>query len=260
MMSKPERILLSYVHIRGPALAATYYAIKNNKDCNFDHLRRLFCTPKKNGSGFEIGQLRGCLNFLRAVDLVKMHLESDEETYRILEESPSMPFQALLLHRLRLADDQSFYEVQRHLARNDVIFISLDELKRSVEDSLDLDFTWTQEKLNFWMELADFVGLGTRTSSRSFIFYPSPKLLHTLLADFSRDSGRIRLKKFVEYLRSEFFECLTDPNLFQIFRGLQQSLLLLEKQERIRSISMSDDPDVVKVGDKSISLISVKGG
>ena len=259
-MSKPERILLSYVQVRGPALAATYYAIKNNMDCSFDHLRGLFCTPKKNGSGFEIGQFRGCLNFLRAVDLVKMHLVSGEETYRILEESPSMPFRALLLHRLRLADDQSFYEVQSHLARNDVIFIPLDELKRSVEDSLDLDFAWTQEKLNFWMELADFVGLGTRTSSRSFIFYPSPELIHTLLAGFPRDSGRIRLKKFVEYLRSEFFECLTDPDRFQMFRGFQQSLLLLEKQERIRFISMSDDPDLVKVGDKSISLISVKEG
>jgi len=259
-MSKPERILLSYVQVRGPALASTYYAIKNNEDCTFDHLRGMFCTPKKNGSGFEIGQLRGCLNFLRAIDLVKMDFESDEETYRICEKSPDIPFNALLLHRLRLADDQSFYMVQRHLVRNNVVFIPLDELIRSVEDSLDLGFTWTQEKLNFWMELAAFVGLGSKTSSRIFIFYPSPELVHTLLTDFLRDSDRIRLKKFVEYLRSEFFECLTDPDRFQIFRGLQQSLLLLEERERIGFISMSDDPELVKVGEKSISLITIKGG
>lgn len=259
-MSKPERILLSYVQVRGPALAATYYAIKDNEDCSFDYLRELFCTPEKNGSGFEIGQLRGCLNFLRAIELVKMHFESDEETYRIREESLGIPFYALLLHRLRLADDPSFYEVQKHLVRNDIVLIPLAQIKRSVEDSLDLGFTWTQEKLNFWMELADFVGLGIKTSSRNFMFYPSPDLVHTLLANFSKDSGRIRLKDFVEHLRSEFFECLTDPHRFQIFRGLQQSLLFLEKQGRIGFISMSDDPDMVKVGEKSISLVSVKGG
>jgi len=260
MVSKPQRILLSYIQVRGPALAATYDVIKNNANCSFDHLKELFCMPEKNTSSLQTGQLRGCLNFLRTVDLVEVESVSGEETYRIIDNLQRMPFHAVLLHKLRLAKDTSFYKVQKVLAGNDISFINLKQLRRLVEDSLDLGFAWTPEKLNFWMELADFLCLGTKTSSRSFIFYPSPELIYTLLEGFAEDYRQIRLNKFVEYLRSNFFECLTEEGHFQLFKGLQQTLLLLEEHERIEFISMSDDPRLVKVGNESVSLISVKRG
>ncbi len=268
-MDKPEKILLSYVHVRGPALAATHNVIKNNENCSFNYLKERFCMPKKNSSKFQTEQLDGCLKFLRTVDIVEMNSVSGKETYRIVEDLSGMPFHVLLLRKLRLAEDgpsrpHSFYEVQKVLVQNDISFIHLDQLRRLVEKSLraraDLDFTWTLEKLNFWMELADFLGLGTKTTSRSFIFYPSPQLVHTLLESFSQDSEQKRLSRFVEYLRSNFFECLTQHGDFSIFKGLQQTLLLLEGEKRIRLISMSDDPELVKVGNNDVSLISIEGG
>lgn len=259
-MSKPQRILLSYIQVRGPALAAIYDVIKNSANSGFSNLRELFCMPEKNTSKLQIGQLRGCLNFLRTIDLVEAESMSGEETYRINADLQSMPFYAVLLHKLRLAKDASFYKVQKVLARNDISFINMKRLRRLVEDSLDLGFAWTSEKLNFWMELADFLRLGIKTSSRSFIFYPSPELIYAVLESFAKDHGQIHLNMFVEYLRSNFFECLTKEGHFQLFKGLQQTLLLLEEHERIEFISMSDDPRMVKVGNESVSLISVKGG
>lgn len=260
MVSKPQRILLSYIQVRGPALEATYDAIKRNARCSFDQLRELFCMPEKNTSSLQTGQLRGCLNFLRTVNLVKVESVSGEETFGIVDDLQSIPFHAILLHKLRLTKDASFYEVQKVLARNDISLINLNQLRRLVEDSLDLGFAWTPVKLNFWMELADFLCLGTKMSSRNFIFYPSPELIYTILESFAENHGQIRLNKFVEYLRSNFFECLTKEGHFRLFQGLQQTLLLLEKHERVEFISMSDDPRLVKVGDKSVSLVSVKGG
>ena len=77
---------------------------------------------------------------------------------------------------------------------------------------------------------------------------------------FKTDNGKqLNLRKFVDYLSEDFFECFTKEG--HLFKGLQQSLLALQAKGRISLVpAASDDPTPTIVDGKPIGFVSLKGG
>ena len=251
--------MLSYITVRGPDLEAVYDVVRDEGIVSFDSLAELFCMPEEGVGSVKTGQLRDCLNLLRAIDILDVTKPPKTENYKLEEGLKHDSFPILLLNKLRLAKDRSFYEVQRLIVRKDILHVHVDELKRIVESALDLNFAWTVEKLNFWMSMAHFLGLGRR-SYRRFVCYPKPDLIENLLQDFfaNNKAEQAHPRDFFNYVSSEFFECLTEQG--QLFQGFQQTMSLLERKGTVRLIPLSDDPNPIQVGKKHVSLLSIMGG
>jgi len=262
-MSKSERILLSHITVRGPDLESIHQVVKDRKSASFDFLANLFAMPEAGGSGVQVHQLRECLNFLETVGIIKANKSTKGEEFVLEPNLPDVAFPLILLNRLKLSAENSFYLVHKHLVSNDVLSVDMGALKRTVESSLELGFTWNEQKLGFWMNLADYLGLGKKYAySQIFVCFPSSELLKNLLTVTvsKRKSGeRVNLGEFVNYLSTEFFECLTREGL--LFKGLQQSLLVLQRKGRISLVpAASDDPNPTFVDGKRIGFVSLKGG
>lgn len=258
-MTVSERILLSYITIRGADLESLCQTIKEKKIASFDFLAELFAMPDKTTSTLQVAQLRDCVNFLRSLGILKTGKLKRTDEFVLASDLQEMPFQLILLSKLRSARDKSFYQVHTHLVSKDVLLFDLNQLKQSVEKSIDLGFAWTEEKLNFWMDLAEFVGLGRRYSlTRSFVCYPSPVLLLELMKIFTAEKTKpASLKAFANHVSSNFFECFTQQKMLS--EGLQQSLLFLESRERISLIpAPSDDPSPVTIRDKPFGTFRLR--
>lgn len=247
-----SRILLSYITLRGYELESIYEVVKENSTISFADLKKIFSLDADNQSG----QLRDSVNFLNSTGIIR--ISADESEITIAKNFDNLPFRLVLLNQIRLDKANPFGSVLSHLVKNDYFRFNLEYLKKSVEKSLELGFTWTDEKLAFWMDLAIYLGLGRKY--HGFILYPSLELLKMILKDFSsRGLTQFNLKNFLNYCSANYFDCFTREK--RVFKGLQLSLLLLNKAGGPISIepAASDDPDAIYLCEKQYGVIISRG-
>jgi hypothetical protein len=259
-VSGSGRIILSYINVRGPALESVYQIVRKHETASFDMLTDLFSIPETSESSPQTGQLRDCLNFLEGTGILRIIEKSKTEEVAIASNFGERPFKLVLLNRLRSDKKNPFHLVHSHLVSYDIVKFEISGLKQSVEKALDLGFTWTDEKLNFWMDLADYLGLGRKYASwRSFVSYPTPELVQYMISDFRRGKKvNVNLRKFLEYVSSSYFECFTREG--KLFEGLQQTLLYLQRKglATLRPAA-SDDPNTILLGGKPYASVSLEG-
>ncbi|MCW4005299.1 MAG: hypothetical protein NWF04_01675 [Candidatus Bathyarchaeota archaeon] len=242
---KSNRILLSYITLRGYELESVYQATKD-ASLNFEVLEQRFSLEK--------GLLRECVSFLLNTGLLKTN--ADESEIARAKNFPDLPFKLLLLNQLRLDKANPFSLVHSHLIANDFFRIDRESLMRSVEKSLNFDFAWNDEKLNFWMDLASYLSLGRKYAC--FVIYPSPKLLTTVFEDFlKRGPNQHSLKNFLTYCAMNYFDCFTREGA--VSKGLQLSLLQLNQKGTISiKPAASDDPNAVLLSGKQYGNIALR--
>lgn len=256
-MSISKRIILSYITIRGSDIESIYKVLKFRGPTSIDELKDLFAIVATGESSEQSGQLNDCISFLVNVEILKTDNSGTEVD--LASDFAEMPFKLVLLNKFRLDKNNPFSLIHSLLVDYDLIRVSLNGLKPAVEKALDLEFTWTDEKLDFWLDLANYIGLVRKFAGhRSFAFYPNPELVHDIILNYPGEKGtELNLRRILGYCSTNFFNCLTKEG--RIFKGLQQSLLFLKSKNLITLIpAASDDPNPVRVDGKPYSLISLE--
>jgi hypothetical protein len=255
-----EKILLSYITLRGYDLESIYHVVKDSNGCTFEDLVDKFSVGNPDNNEIPTGQIRDCISFLVNVNVIRASENKNE--YSLTQDFKEVPFKLVLLNKFRIDKSNAFSAVLSHLISLDVMQFDISEFQHSVEKGLDLGFTWTPEKLDFWMDLADYLSLGRKyVGKHSFALYPSPKLLFSILKDcLSYENSKletITLGNFLDYCSTHYFPILTRERL--LFKGLQQSILQLNKIGEVQlRPAASDDPHGVLLNGKLFGHISLE--
>jgi uncharacterized protein YueI len=256
-LSSSEKFILSYITIRGPDIESLFQTVKERKKATVDELKDLFSTTDTMRPETPM-QLRDSLSFLDSVGILKINEKNKTEFVTISSGFGSTPFNLVLLNRFRLDKQNPFTLVQSYLASIDATVIDLNTLKQRVEKSIELSYTWNEEKLGFWMDLAHYLGLGRKcVSSNLFVCYPTPKLIRDVVTEYiETDSTKADFRELADYVSSSFFECFTREGLLTL--GLQQTLLLLQQQGFLKLIpAPSDTPNPLLINGKSYGSVLI---
>jgi hypothetical protein len=258
-LSSSEKFILSYITIKGPDIESLFQTIKERKKATVDELRDLFSTTDTLKPETPM-QLRDSLNFLGSVGILRINEKKKTESVTLSSDFGNMPFNLVLLNRLRLDKQNPFTLVQSYLASIDATIIDLNTLKQRVEKSIELSYTWNEEKLGFWMDLAHYLGLGRKcVSSNLFACYPTPMLIRDVVKKYlETESTKADFGKLTDYISSNFFECFTREGLLTV--GLQQTLLWLQQYGFLKLISApSDTPNPLLINSKSYGSVLISG-
>jgi hypothetical protein len=227
------------------------------KRVTVDELRDLFSITDTEKSETP-AQLRDSLNFLSSVGILQIKEKNKTEFATLSSDFGNMPFDLVLLNRLRSDKQNPFTLVQSYLASIDATIIDLNTLKQRVEKDIKILYTWNEEKLGFWMELADYLRLGRKClSSNLFICYPTPTLIRTLIKTYAEtESPKVDFRKLTDYISSNFFECFTREG--SLTSGLQQALLLLQQYDFVKLVpAPSDTSNPLLINGKSYSSVLI---
>lgn len=259
-MPKPEKLLLGYIQIRGHALGEIFEEIRNNPKVTYAELSNLFLVPGPDQKGQKESKasLRDYVNFLNALDMIESSGDGDDESFRVLGKNVDLEFGLSLLGSIRRATDQSFYSLQQLLARNDVLQWDDATLKKEAERSLNFDFAWTHEKIAFFVNMADYLGVGKKLAS-GLLNSPSENLVLRMLKQVSGDvSGFIPAKEAINKIRAHFLEPYTAKG--DLYQGFQWALEGLSRKGFVKFKLESDATrrtEPIRIIEKHVSLFGI---
>jgi hypothetical protein len=258
-MSELKRNILGYITLRGSDIESVYQVLRTQGQKSIEELKNLFGIFSLDTSDEQLGQLNDCISFLTNVAIVKT--DTSNELVSLASNFGETPFKLLLLNRMKTEKNNPFILVHSLLVTYDETRCHLNNVKTSVEKKFDLGFTWTDEKLDFWLDLANYIGLVKKlTGSREFLFYPHPNLVYDIFLNFlTGKKTEFNLKKIFDQCSTDFFDCFTQEGL--LFKGLQQSLLILNNRNLITlQPAASDESNPVKIDGKPYGFVSIKKG
>lgn len=259
-MPKPEKLLLGYIQIRGRALEEVFDGVRNNQGVTYQELNNQFIMQGSEQKGQKDSKtsLRDYVNFLNALDMIEVSGEGDGESFRIPKEVSNLEFRLSMLGSTRKATDQSFYSLQRLLAQNDVYQWNDATLQKEAERNLNFDFTWTHEKVAFFVNLTDYLGIGKKLST-GFLNSPSDQLVLGMLKHASGGvAGFHPAKAIINKIRTEFLEPYTTKGV--LYQGLQWALEDLNLKGMVKFKLESDATkrtEPVQILGRGVSLFGI---
>lgn len=259
-MSKPEKLILGYIQLRGRALEEIFQYIRNSTGSSLDEVSGKFVVEK---AGIESddgsSRIKDYLNFLLSLGLITQGSGKEKDSYTPTKGLPTLDFKPLMLWSLKKAKDQSFCRLQDALVQSDLLELTPEELLKQAELGVDLEFTWTREKVVFFKNLAEFVGLASRYGT-NLINRPTLDLVELLVRAFPGKGNVIPMKGFLDYVSKQFIPCYTRTGT--VYKGLQWTLSSLNSHRFIEMKLESDsskDFSPVQIGQKSYSFFKVRG-
>lgn len=270
MSSKFQKLLLSYIQVRGVVLEKIFLFVKEKQRISFNDILNQYGDVTQDSSKSFVWD---CIKFLATVSLIDVKDEKTDNDKIISitkDVLATMPFKGLLLHHLRLSVDDSFYTWHKALVENDTLKIESSDVQKIAETSLSSEFTWNREKTGFFLDLLEFVELGKRIGTSDLLNVPSKHLIKTLLLLYAsqgdigggsrrnktNDAREVPIRKFVDYLRSNYMECYTLKG--KLYKGMQYVLEDLSERNEIELKLQSDAAlgyEPLTIGEKSVSSI-----
>ncbi|MDG6998755.1 MAG: hypothetical protein JRN15_06545 [Nitrososphaerota archaeon] len=259
-MPKPEKLLLGYIQIRGHALRRIFEKIRDNPKVTYAELSNQFLVMGSNQEGRKESKasLRDYVNFLNALDMIVASGDGDDGSFRVSGKNTDLEFGLSLLGSIRKATDQSFYSLQQLLAQSDVLQWDDATLQKEAERSLNFDFAWTHEKIAFFVNMADYLGIGKKLTS-GLLNSPSENLVLGMLKQVSGDGhGFIPAKEAINKIRAQFLEPYTAKG--DLYQGFQWALEGLSQKGLVKFKLESDATrrsEPIRVVGADVSLLGI---
>jgi hypothetical protein len=260
-MTSPSsgRLLISHITLRGPELRQTYTLIAREPAITYAHLAEQTLAPAENPTfGLEEAPLREALSFLSGAGLVDQSGQGPRRRLRVTPRLPGADFALLLLHHLWTRHDirqRALLLTYQQLAGENLGSIDLREAKRRMEagpyGSL---FAWTGEKLTFWSQLLEYLGLLRRLGA-GVVCLPQQTLVLSALRAVGGTERLHGLAELLEQLDQRFFACFTARG--QVHAGLAQTLVALHRAGQISLRHSADAARSLSLGDWRVSEVAL---
>lgn len=255
------RLLISHITLRGPELAQVYALVAARPEIGADELRERLAPAATGASPFELADapLREALSFLTLAGLVEAR--GRQRRYSASPRLTGAPFPLLLLHHLRSHAEErqrAISLVHQSLVADDAVTTTAAALRDQLERGPLRDlFAWTGEKVTLWAHLAAHLGLVRRVErSPELLAVPSLGLTLSALAWATCGaSGDGSLDAALRRVDASLFACFTSRG--RVHKGLSQSLLALERLERIRLSHSADAARSLLLGERRVSDLAL---
>jgi hypothetical protein len=157
--------------------------------------------------------VRECLQFMEAVDLL-----IDDGTGAVTPindtrfPQPETSFELRLLHHLRKQEGQQehFWRIQEILIREDVRTIDEAQLFTNIKRELSYEFSWTEEKLRAWRNIAVQLGMISYSDEEGIVSSPSRALMYEILRLYTDQSESDDLSEALQWIEQHFLFCFTN--------------------------------------------------
>lgn len=267
MKDKPQRELLGYITVRGPQLESLWCHLAQTGGTSYHDLVQKYVVYEPGRERREDEMLRNALDFLHAIDLVIAADEDGDVVYKTnSDKDQEVSFRLLLLETLHAGDDgkgTAFAWVQKLIAEQDLYLVSRDDLRKEMEKTYPHAFSWTEEKIRFWLDLEEYIGLARRVSiprsPENMACYPSSDLTQMMLREVvTGDADHpLSARDILDRLQARFMHCYTARG--RVWQGLVKALLALERTGWLALALHADQPGAVEIGQRTISEIKLAG-
>jgi hypothetical protein len=206
--------------------------------------------------------LREALNFLLVAGLIEQKgAPRSKARFYARPRLPGAPFALLLLHHIRHHADErqrALALIHEQLTLDDQIAITLPALRESLERGPHRDlFAWTGEKVLFWSQLADYMGLIRRLerSAEMLIVPQSALVLAALCWAAPLTQAAKPLVTLLRRIEADLFACFTRRD--RVHAGLAQTLTALDRLGHIRLTHSADAAQSILLGDWRVSEVYI---
>lgn len=244
----PQKQILSY-QVRGPEIEAIIGLFRQRPIIPLSVLVEKFVPPEPDGQTPKTDLLREALNFLRATEFIHQITDENQTLTLHLAESvlPNEPANLQLLQCLHdFADDRrAFRLISDLVAEENLLFAHRKELVTRLETAYPGSYSWNEEKLRTWQQLAEYLGLvrSVKPDQGDTMFSPQPKLLLQLLQVYAgqQETGEpISLGQWLDFVHATYFSCFTARQ--EVHLGLARSLRAMQTRKQIAFNMHSDAP------------------
>lgn len=244
----PQKQILSYP-VRGPEIEAIICIFKQQPEISLDVLVETFVPPEANNQPAKTDLLREALNFLRTVEFIQQTTdESQTSTFHLADNiKNNESFSLQLLNRLHSFDDdrRAFRLITDLIAEEDLLFAHRKELVTKLEISAPGSYSWNEEKLRTWQQLADYLGLvrSIKPDHGDTMFCPKPSLLLELLKKYQDNHRKeilISIGDWLTFVHENFFSCFTKRQ--EVHIGMARGLRSMQKMGHLTFKMHSDAP------------------
>ncbi len=258
-----SRLLISHITLRGPELAQLYALIAAQPGTAYDDLVATL-TPAlpQSAFGLEEAPLREALNFLLVAGLVEQQGASRRKaSFRATPLLPDAPFALLMLHHILMHHDERQRApalIYRQLVAEDTLACTVADLRDRLEHGpYRRLFAWTGEKVLFWSQLTDHLGL-VRRLDRTVEVLCVPQL-HLVLAALrwaaQQTSATDALDPLLRMIDTQFFACFTARG--RVHQGLAQALVALHRLGHVQLTHSADAARSLLLGEWRVSEVRV---
>lgn len=260
----PQKQILSYP-VRGPELEAimSIFQHQEERGLALESLIEKFVPLEGNNRPANPELLREALNFLRAVEFIRQRTDETQNLIFYLAEqfSTRQPFTLQLLQRLHSFDDdrRAFRLVTDLVMRENLFFAHRRDLVTRLESNTPGSYSWNEEKIRTWQQLADYLGLvrSIEPSQGDTMFSPQPSLLLALMQAYITDrhpaGKQIPVGDWLTYLEENYFTCLTGRR--EVHLGLARGLKSMEMMGKLTFVMHSDAPHSVILDGQRVAYL-----
>jgi len=265
MKGPSTRLLISHIIVRGRELQQIYSTLAAHAFLTEQELQEAFVTPpdvEQDPFAFNAATFRETLNFLLIIRMVKKQETNHQTVYSASPARQSLPFSLLLLHHLTTHPDerqQALAHVYRHLIRQDALSLTLGEVREKLECVVQpFAFAWTDEKIAFWAQLAQYVGIIYRLErDYRLLVAPTPTLLLLAIkqAMKQQQTEYANVAACLQFIDEQYFACFTDQHT--VHSGITQTIKVLHGQGKIILTHQADAAHSLLLQDWRISTIQL---
>lgn len=260
----PQKQILSY-QVRGPELEAimSIFQQQGERGLPLESLVEKFVPLEGNNRPTNTELLREALNFLRAVEFIRQRTDETQNPILYLAEQFSIrkPFTLQLIRRLHSFEDdrRAFRLVMDLVVRENLFFAHRRELVTKLESNTPGSYSWNEEKIRTWQQLADYLGLvrSIEPSQGDTMFSPQPHLLlglmHAYVTDHHPPGKQIPMGDWLTYLEENYITCLTGRR--EVHLGLARSLKSMETMGKLTFVMHSDAPQSVILDGQRVAYL-----
>lgn len=259
----PQKQILSYP-VRGPEIEALICIFKQKPVMSLDVLVEKFVPPEANNQPTKTDLLREALNFLRTVEFIQQTTdESQTLTFHLVDNiKNNEPFSLQLLNRLHRFDDdrRAFRLITDLVTKENLLFAHRKELVTKLEMNSPGSYSWNEEKLRTWQQLADYLGLirSIKPDHGDTMFCPKPGLLLELLKKY-RDNHQkenlISIGDWLTFVHENFFSCFTERQ--EVHIGMARGLRSMQTMGQLTFKMHSDAPRSVVLEGQRVAHLEI---
>lgn len=240
--------------VYGPELDSVFFWLQNNGPATIKQMLNIFGANIEGQKKSSSANLEDALNFLEASGLIK----KDNRGYLTVQKFPDdLQFKLALLNQMRTL------QVKRKsqnvldpffLGALDLLFIKPNVLFRSELhgsiNSLELPVPCSEEKVNAWKRVLEYLGVGIRGYGGFLTLY-NTELVMTIIEQWSETSGPIQ-----QLLEEHFDKYLPwKTHRGDVSSALSVPLEILEKRGSIKLQAKQDLPSKSYLGTRKVKWI-----
>jgi hypothetical protein len=244
----PQKQILSY-QVRGPEIEALITLFRQQPIMPLVTLVEKFVPTEPEGQSPKTDLLREALNFLRAIEFINQATDENQTLTFHLAESVihNEPFSLQLLRQLHNFDDdrRAFRLISDLVIEKNLLFAHRKELITRLESAYPGSYSWNEEKLRTWQQLAEYLGLvrSVKPDQGDTMFSPQPTLLLKLLQAYvaqQKTIEQISIGQWLDFVHHTYFSCFTAHQ--EIHLGLARSLRAMQTRGQLAFKMHSDAP------------------